>query len=250
METPLYPSVQVGFALLTVTYFVLFLREIKKAVASSSLSAAVRKKFLNRTVTTLVAWTVFVSAWSISGRMADFSLFPFNMMPVFVVPLMVVLVLMSSRTFAQVLAVIPPANIIRLQSFRFFVEILLWALLAANLLPVQMTFEGRNFDILSGVSAPLIAFLVSRRKISRKGLIVWNVICLGLLLNIVITAIVSTPSPWRIFMNEPANYIVTYFPISWLPGLLVPLAYFLHVLSLKQLTGKSDVVARKEKVAQ
>lgn len=35
------------------------------------------------------------------------------------------------------------------------------------------------------------------------------------------------------------NYIVTYFPVSWLPGFLVPLAYYLHFLSLKQLIQKT-----------
>jgi hypothetical protein len=40
-------------------------------------------------------------------------------------------------------------------------------------------------------------------------------------------------------MNEPANTIVAVFPISWLPGLLVPLAYTLHIFSLKQLLGSS-----------
>jgi hypothetical protein len=91
---------------------------------------------------------------------------------------------------------------------------------------------------------------VSRGKISRGALILWNVICLLLLLNIVITAIVSTPSPWRIFMNEPANYIVTYFPISWLPGMLVPFAYYLHAISLMQLVHKADVVAANVPIGQ
>ena len=107
-----------------------------------------------------------------------------------------------------------------------------------NLLPVQMTFEGRNFDILAGFSAPIIAVLAVKGNISRTAIIVWNVLCLVLLFNIVITAILSTPSPWRVFMNEPANYIVTYFPISWLPGILVPLAYYLHFFSLKQVVSE------------
>jgi hypothetical protein len=97
-----------------------------------------------------------------------------------------------------------------------------------------MTFEGRNYDIMAGLTAPIVAFMIMKRSISKTSVIIWNLVCLGLLLNIVITAILSTPSPWRVFMNEPANYIVTYFPISWLPGLLVPLAYYLHLFSLKQ----------------
>ena len=97
-----------------------------------------------------------------------------------------------------------------------------------------MTFEGRNLDILSGITAPLIAFLISRKKISKPITILWNIACLGLLANIVITAILSMPTPFRVFMNEPANTIVAEFPIVWLPALLVPLAYGLHFLSIRQ----------------
>jgi hypothetical protein len=147
-------------------------------------------------------------------------------------------IIISRRSVGEIVANIPPHRLIRLQSFRFFVEILLWLLFVSKLLPVQMTFEGRNLDILAGISAPLVAFFAFRGRISRAGLIIWNVVCIGLLLNIVIIAVLSTPSPWRVFSNEPANYIVTYFPISWLPGLLVPLAYYLHSLSLKQLIRK------------
>jgi hypothetical protein len=167
--------------------------------------------------------------------MADFTIFPLNLIPVIVIPLAVCLIVISRRSIGEIIGNIPVHHLIRLQSFRFFVEIFLWLLFLDELLPVQMTFEGRNLDIIAGFTAPFVAFLAFRGRISRTGLIIWNVLCLGLLINIVVIAILSAPSPWRVFLNEPANYIVTYFPISWLPGLLVPLAYYLHFLSLKQL---------------
>ena len=113
-------------------------------------------------------------------------------------------------------------------------------LFIAELLPEQMTFEGRNWDILAGFTAPIIAVLVSKGRISRTGIVIWNLVCLALLINIVTIAILSTPTPWRVFMNEPANYIVAYFPISWLPGFLVPLAYYLHFMSLRQMASFRD----------
>ncbi|MEX2234228.1 MAG: hypothetical protein WD824_18835, partial [Cyclobacteriaceae bacterium] len=174
---------------------------------------------------------------------------PFNLMPVLAIPLIICVLFVASKGVGEILIHIPPENLIRLQGFRFFVEVLLWMLFIGDLLPVQLTFEGRNFDILAGISAPFIAILAKRGKISRGGLIVWNVVCLGLLLNIVITAILSTPSPWRIFMNEPANYIVTYFPISLLPGFLVPLAYYLHFVSLKQLRHPTHAAQRHKGIS-
>ncbi len=251
METAQYLGVQAGFVLLTLLYIFLLLREIDKGLISASLPAGIRKKFMRRMMATLLVWAFFVSGWSLSGTMSDFSIFPFNMMPVIVIPIIVLVVFLSSKILRQALAHIPQANIVRLQSFRFFVEVFLWMLFIQHLLPIQMTFEGSNFDILAGLTAPVIAIFAYRGRMSKAGLMTWNVLCLGLLLNIVITAILSTPSPWRVFMNEPANYIVTYFPISWLPGFLVPLAYYLHFLSMKQLLGKGAAVAsvKEESVA-
>jgi len=108
-----------------------------------------------------------------------------------------------------------------------------------ELLPIQMTFEGRNFDILAGITGPIVAYLAySKKVLSRSVVIAWNILCLGLLINIVVTALLSIPSPFRYFMNEPANTIVAEFPIIWLPGFLVPLAYGLHFLSLRKLINE------------
>jgi hypothetical protein len=226
---------RIGFVVLTLFYFVLVVREFRQALKVSSWDENRKKKFLGRIIVSLIAWAVFVSAWSLSGVMGNFSIAPFNVMPVLFIPLIAMIILVSSGTFNEVLKNIPPANLIRLQSFRIFVELLLWALFIENLLPEQMTFEGRNFDILAGITAPFIAWLASHKGISTRGLVLWNIICLGLLINIVSIAILSMPGPFRIFMNEPSNTIVAQFPISWLPGFLVPLAYSLHFLSLKQL---------------
>ena len=97
-----------------------------------------------------------------------------------------------------------------------------------------MTFEGRNFDILSGLSAIVVAVLITRNKISSSLVIAWNFAGLALLVNIVTIAILSMPTPLRVFMNEPPNTIVSKFPVIWLPALLVPLAYGLHFLSIRQ----------------
>ena len=240
MDFTTYSLIQVAFVVLTITFFGLLLKEFKIALTKSALDHQQKKKTFSRLLLGLVLWAAFVSGWSMSGRMADFSIFPFNVLPILIIPLITILIITFSKTFWEILIHVPAQNLVRLQSFRFFVEILLWALFIQNQLPIQMTFEGRNFDVLSGLSAPIVAYLISRQKLSRGGLIIWNILCLGLLLNILVTAILSMPGPMRVFINEPANTIVTAFPVSWLPGLLVPLAYGLHFLSLRQLAIKKD----------
>jgi hypothetical protein len=236
----IYLLIQIGFAALTIIFFGLLLKVLKSALAGTSFSETQKQKVYNRSFLAVIAWTIFISILSLTSVLSDFNAFPPRVLFVLPIPLITIIVVLNLKSTGEILRHTSPHQLIRLQVFRVFVEILLWALFTQNLLPIQMTFEGRNFDILAGLTAPLVAWLYQHQKISRTMVIVWNFIGLALLINIVSVAILSMPIPIRMFMNEPANTIVAQFPIVWLPGLLVPLAYWLHLLSLKQLLQKRD----------
>lgn len=109
---------------------------------------------------------------------------------------------------------------------------LLW-LYQHGQVPQLMTFEGRNFDILSGLSAPLVAWLAFRRGRVKRGLLIaWHVLACGLLLNIVVNAILSLEGPFQRFAFEQPNRGVLYFPFIWLPAIIVPIVFVSHVISL------------------
>jgi hypothetical protein len=119
---------------------------------------------------------------------------------------------------------------------RILVELVLYALFVFKAIPELMTFEGRNFDILAGISAPFVAYFgFTRLRIGRKALLAWNIICLGLLLNIVVNALLSAPSPVQRFAFEQPNIAILYFPFSWLPAFIVPVVLFGHLVSIRQL---------------
>jgi hypothetical protein len=99
-----------------------------------------------------------------------------------------------------------------------------------------MTFEGRNFDILSGLTAPIIFWVAFRNgKINRPLLIGWNILCLLLLLNIVTNAFLAFPGPFQQFAFDQPNRGVQFFPFIWLPSIVVPIVLFCHLASLCQL---------------
>jgi hypothetical protein len=99
-----------------------------------------------------------------------------------------------------------------------------------------MTFEGRNFDILSGLSAPIIYFFAFRNgQVNRNLLIVWNIGALCLLTNIVTIAVLAFPSRFQMIGFDHPNIGVTYFPFVWLPSVVVPIVFFCHVASLYKL---------------
>lgn len=233
-----YIVTQTGFIATTILFFGLLLARLKKSLAATSFTETKKKKIFIGTLIALVVWSIVSAILSLTGILSDFSTFPPKIIIVLIIPLITIIWAVWTKETKEILLHTPPQSIIWIQSFRIVVEILLWRLFVDNLAPIQMTFEGRNFDILSGLTALVVAYLVANDKLSRPIVIAWNFACLGLLINIVTVAILSMPTPFRVFMNEPANTIVTRFPVVWLPALLVPLAYGLHFLSLRQWSGR------------
>lgn len=240
MNSPLYLVVQIGFAILTLLFFGLFLKELKPAMSLAGYDAATQNRYHKNTLAALIFWFVLVSALSLTGFLEDFSTIPPRMMIILVPPLALVIWLSTRKRVRQIIRNMPSQKIVRLQVFRVFVEILLWLLFLINLLPEQMTFEGRNFDVLAGLTAPLVAYFCLGNRPRKTIAIIWNLAALGLLINIVTIALLSFPTPFRYFMNEPANTVVTHWPIILLPAFLVPLAYTLHTFSLIQLLRKHE----------
>jgi len=119
---------------------------------------------------------------------------------------------------------------------RIPVELLLLSLFYDKEIPVEMTFEGRNFDIVAGLSAIIFShrwFYDS--KTGLKFLFIWNCVGLTLLFNIVITAILSLPTPFQVFGQAQPNLAVTYFPFVWLPAVVVPVVLFAHIISIRKI---------------
>ena len=229
---------QAGFIATTLIFYGLLMARLKKSLISTNFTESKKKKIFNGTLIGLIGWAIATSVLSWSGVLSDFSTFPPKLIIVLIIPLIAIIWLVRTKEVKEILIHTPPESIIWIQSFRIVVEILLWRLYVDNLAPIQMTFEGRNFDILSGLTALVVAYLVANKKISSPLVIAWNLTCIAILVNIVAIAILSMPTPFRVFMNEPANTIVAEFPIVWLPALLVPLAYGLHFLSLRQYLRK------------
>src|SRR5260370_19768582 len=111
------------------------------------------RSIFRTTAVLLIAWLILLGILSIRGFFADFSALPprlaFAMLP----PLILVLLFTRSRAGKELLQHVQPQWLIYLQSFRILVEIAIWLLVRNGILPVQMSFEGRNFDILTGLLA-------------------------------------------------------------------------------------------------
>lgn len=206
------------------------------------LNAACRKagyekqKRLKVVVITAVALGVWIGLLIVLGVMGIFNIGearPPKIMGVLLPPVITIVVLMISKPFKQLLDTTPPNWATGLQSFRIGVEIVLFLLAVNALAPVEMSFEGRNFDILVGISAIGITFWLGRQpEKARKAVIVWNFLGMAILAVVVVTGIGSALG---VIETHPKNTFIGEFPYMLLPGFLVPAAYFLHLVSLRQL---------------
>ena len=100
-----------------------------------------------------------------------------------------------------------------------------------------MTFEGSNPDILSGITAPLVWLAYRKGIVGSKGLLTWNIVCLALLFNIVVHAILSAPTPFQQFAFDQPNVGLLKAPYVLLPAFIVPAVLFSHVVAILKLTG-------------
>jgi hypothetical protein len=121
---------------------------------------------------------------------------------------------------------------------RIPVELVLYWLSVHKAVPELMTFAGRNFDIFAGLTAPIVYYACFKvSKVSNKTLLlVWNIISLGLLLNIVINAVLSAPFRFQKFAFDQPNIAILYFPFIWLPCFIVMVILLSHLASIRKLS--------------
>ena len=181
-------------------------------------------------------WIFFQAILSLNGFHQNSAAFPPRLVLFGVFPALLLLIIYFIFFRQNFIEKLPLKILTILSVVRIPVEIVLLWLFQNQFIPQSMTFEGRNFDILSGITAPIVYFLAFRGgKINRPLLIVWNIFSIALLFNIVITAILALPAISPNLPTELQNRAVTFFPYIWLPTIVVPIVLFSHLASLWKL---------------
>ena len=194
-------------------------------------------------LTILIAWVAYTGALGYSGALASADA---PRIALILVPTLVGVLLLAISDAGRTLALsIPLSLLIGAQTFRVIVELFIHQLWSVGLMPRMLTYEGANFDILAGLSAPVVAWLVARGRLSSRLALAWNVLGLVLLANIVGRAILTTPA-LQVLVTEVPNRAVGTFPFTFIPGVMAPLALALHVLAIRALLAG----LRAERAAQ
>lgn len=229
-------SVSVAFALITLLTLVLFRRIMSTA------SSARTRQLTNVITGAIILWLILQGILSFAGVYSDNPdalpprIFLFGVLPA----LLLIIVTFVTSTGRQFIDSLDLFQVTVFHTIRILVELVLWWLFIESAVPKVMTFEGRNLDIIAGLTAPIVALYgVRKNLLTRSTVTAWNFICIGLLFNIVIIAVLAVPSPLQKLAFDQPNKAVLYFPFSWLPAFVVPAVLFCHLVAIRQLIHRT-----------
>ncbi|HET7463017.1 MAG TPA: hypothetical protein VFJ82_17320 [Longimicrobium sp.] len=228
------PELVWGFALLALVVAAAFPLLVYRAARAAGETDAVKRGLRAALVTAV--WLALTFAAAASGRLR-FDTVPPTMGIVLIVAWAMALRIGLGRTGARLAEATPLGLLVLVQAFRLPLELLMHRAYGEGLMPVQMSFSGRNFDIVTGTTALLlgVAMTAWRGRVPHRLVLAWNVLGSLLLANVLVIAVLSTPTPLRVFMNEPANVWITHAPWVWLATVFVPAAIAGHVIIFRRL---------------
>ncbi len=223
---------QAGYILLALALVIVIYLATAKVSFKAFTDPSQQKRFIRKAALSLICWVVYISAISVTGIFENSSLPP-RIPLLLVLPAFVFFIyFFTNKDFKPVIDNTPHSWPVYFQSFRVLVELLIYWAFLKGILPVSATFDGYNFDIVIGLTAPLIAYLTfARGKVSKPLFILWNVAGLSTLL-----IVVSILMRHAYFVeNERLSILhggLGSFPYTFLAGLFMPLAVFMHIFSL------------------
>lgn len=206
--------------------------------------ALLSKQNINKASLTIIGiaslWFLYLFALEKSELTLDKSLPP-------KLPLLIVLPFIIFTAFfyrknrnSTTLNAMPKSWLVYIQSFRIVVEIIILYTFREGIIPESASFEGYNFDIMMGMAAPLVGYLLFRNKVKNMFLAkFWNI--LGILMILFVATIIASsyyqPQLWGSEFQLVKDEFFTY-PYLLLPAFLAPMGIFFHVVSLLQLGKK------------
>ncbi|MEP1032987.1 hypothetical protein [Ekhidna sp.] len=196
---------------------------------------AKKKKLL--LVASLIIWQLYIYLVSVSGFIKTLE-FPPRFVLMMILPSFVFtgIFIYQNRKNDWILNIIP-SRLFFFQSFRILVETLFAASVAAGILHKEASIHGYNYDMIYAFTIPAIGVLIFvlnylNLKVARA----WNYLGLLVIASIIFVFQTTVYAPHLYGASEPLMPLeaLTY-PYVLIAGFLMPVAVFIHVLSIVQL---------------
>jgi len=228
------PSVTV-FVILPLALVALFVLGVARAWPRSGASRSATQGAIVAAVIGCAVWMGLTGVAAASGVLGEWERTPPPFMLLMVAVVVVAVALAFGPVGRRFAAGLSLPALVAVQSFRLPLELAMHRMYERGIMPIQMSYAGRNFDVITGLTAIGVAWLVATGRAGRGLVAIWNVMGLALLTNIVVIALVSTPR-FRLFGDRQLNVWVTYAPFVWLPAVMVLTALSGHLLIFRALS--------------
>ncbi|MGF1467450.1 MAG: hypothetical protein ACFCGT_15095 [Sandaracinaceae bacterium] len=227
------PSPGSTVAFVTIVLAVLMAIVAAAAVATWRAAPQRASRAAGLTAAALALWVAVTGAYVASGAIGlgipAFMLF-------FVGSNLAAVVLASSPFGTRLAYHLPLVALVGFQVFRLPLELVLHAWKETGTMPVQMTYEGHNFDIVTGIAAAaLIGWaLVRRTDIPRGAAFLFNAVGSALLLAVIAIVVLSSPLPVKSYPGAPI-LLAFHLPYAWIAPVCVAGALFGHLVLWRRL---------------
>lgn len=183
--------------------------------------------------TGLVSWYAVVFILGLIGFFGQTIIFiPFIAFG-FVVVFTLLRFLYNHPYILKVFEVIPLHWLIGVQIFRLMGYGFL-SFYFLGLLPAAFAIPTGVGDVIIGLTAPVVAFLLIKGRAKNLALI-WNYLGIGDLALALTLGVLTYPRPIQLLPSNPSNELIALFPLVMVPLFAVPLSILLHLFTLKRL---------------
>lgn len=222
---PILTALFIALTLVVVALDILLVRRVAPADKASSWTA--------RAILIALVWLGAHAGLAESGVLEGTTMPPPVMF--YLAATMFIGVAVAFSPLGRRLSQAPLALLVGLQAFRLPLEMLLHALYGADVLPVQMTWSGYNFDVATGITAAGLGLLLWKGRAPTSLVWLWNLMGIALLITVVTLAILSTPMPFRQFHEGPAVVLPFNAPFNWIVNVHVWTALVGHLIIFRAL---------------
>ncbi|MGH9386110.1 MAG: hypothetical protein ACRD2N_17670 [Vicinamibacterales bacterium] len=234
MTTPGSDLLQRAFFILAIALIGIAHVGVKRASLACGDGPGVAAALARRFDLMAAAWVLVVIVAAVKGVLREWDWRP-PLFPILAAFMAAYGVFIARSTFGDRL---PLAYLVLFQSFRLPLELVMHRAYTEGVMPVQMSYSGRNFDIITGVTALVLGVAMLMWTVPKSIVWVWNVMGLALLVNIVGVAILSLPLV-QFFGPDRVNTFVTYPPYVLLPSIMVLAAWAGHLVIFRALVIQS-----------
>jgi hypothetical protein len=199
-----------------------------RRLSGTDAAAAATRRFLLGAAAWLAAFSALFASGAILTR-------PFPLLPItFALMNLAALTYGCSRAGKQLALGLPIPALVAFQGFRLPLELVLHSWGTQGVIPMSMTWEGENLDVITGVVALVAAPFAARPAIAWGA----NLVGIVLLANVARVALMSSPLPFA-WPVEPKLLLVGYLPYGLIAPVCVAGALAGHVVLTRRLLHRS-----------